>query len=72
MEVGIPNRDTEILAKLDLVIAVQQEQAKAMQEQAKALAELCGQMTVALQWLQSVDNRFVALMYPYEPKKPAA
>ncbi|MFN3077221.1 MAG: hypothetical protein ABT940_10135 [Alphaproteobacteria bacterium] len=31
-----------------------------------------GQVGVAVQWLQSVDNRFVALMHPFEPRKPAA
>ena len=73
------NHDTEILAKLDLLIAVQQEQTKAIQEHGKALqehgqslAELRGQMTVALQWLQSMDARFVALMHLCEPRKAAA
>ena len=35
------------------------------------LRELKGQMTVAMSWLHSVDQRFVALMTPYAPK-PAA
>lgn len=34
--------------------------------------ELRGQMSVALTWLQSMDQRFVALMHPYQPHKPAA
>ncbi|MEO5374584.1 MAG: hypothetical protein H7840_09930 [Alphaproteobacteria bacterium] len=40
--------------------------------QADAIAGLRGRMVVSLQWLQSMDQHFVALMHPYEPRKPAA
>ena len=87
------DRYPEMIAKLDLVIAAQQEQrrdlqeqrkilgehgtalqeqTKAIQEQGKAIARVEGQLSVALQWLQSMDARFVASMHPYEPQKSAA
>lgn len=31
-----------------------------------------GQMTIIVHWIQSMDQRFTALMHPYEPRKPAA
>lgn len=40
--------------------------------QADRLAHLEGQFTVAIQWLQSMDQRFTALMSPYQPPERKA
>lgn len=37
-----------------------------------ALAEMKGQQTIMLQWLQSMDQRFGALMVPMIPPKKAS
>ena len=34
--------------------------------------EVKGQMSIIVTWMQSMDQRFTALMHPYEPRKPAA
>jgi hypothetical protein len=60
------DRDPEILAKLDQIISEQRRQAE-------SIAELRGQLMTALQWLSSMDQRFMALMHPYNaPTRPAA
>jgi hypothetical protein len=60
------DRESEILAKLDQLIAMQH----ATQGDVR---ELKGQMSIMLTWLQSMDQRFTALMALVNPpREPAA
>ncbi|QCN94725.1 hypothetical protein D3093_05295 [Azospirillum argentinense] len=60
------DRESEILSKLDQLIDMQH----ATQGD---IRELKGQMSTMLMWLQSMDQRFSALMAPVNPpRKPAA
>lgn len=58
--------DAEILSKLDRLLEMHQ----ATQGD---IRELKGQMSVMMMWMQSMDQRFTALMAPVNPpRKPAA
>ena len=60
------DRESEILTKLDQLI----DMHHATQGD---IRELKGQMSIMLTWLQSMDQRFSALMAPVNPpRKPAA
>ena len=53
------------------------EMLKSQSEEIKSLelsiSRLEGQFSVVLQWMSSMDQRFMALMSPYKPpRKPAA
>ncbi|MEO5336827.1 MAG: hypothetical protein H7841_08035 [Magnetospirillum sp. WYHS-4] len=57
------------LARLEPMLAKLMDGQAAMNER---LARLEGRIEGQGQWLQSMDQRFTALMHPYEPRKPAA
>lgn len=48
------------------------ELARDAKATASRLDRLDGQFSVVVTWMQSMDQRFTALMHPYEPRKPAA
>lgn len=65
--------DPEGLAKLDLLIEMVRDVRDEQKLHADRLARLEGKHDVMLAWLQSMDQRFGALMAPVTPpKKPAA
>ena len=67
------DRESEILAKLDQIIATQRIDGERQRAMEGDLRELKGQMSIMLTWLQSMDQRFSALMVPMSPPcKPAA
>lgn len=67
------DRESEILAKLDQIIATQRIDGERQRAMEGDLRELKGQMPIMLTWLQSMDQRFSALMAPVQPpRKPAA
>lgn len=61
-----PEREAELFQKLDLLIS----RVGALDGD---IRELKGQQSIMLAWLQSMDQRFGAIMAPVAPpKKPAA
>ncbi|CAO3443277.1 hypothetical protein [Azospirillum argentinense] len=67
------DRESEILSKLDQIIATQRIDGERQRAMEGDLRELKGQMSIMLTWLQSMDQRFSALMAPVNPpRKPAA
>lgn len=65
--------DPEGLAKLDLLIEMGRDVRDEQKIHADRLARLEGKHDVMPVWLQSMDQRFGALMAPVTPpKKPAA
>ncbi|GAA4251532.1 hypothetical protein GBZ26_14250 [Azospirillum formosense] len=67
------DREAEILSKLDQIIATQRIDGERQHAMEGDLRELKGQMSIMLTWLQSMDQRFSALMAPVNPpRKPAA
>ncbi|CAK0776574.1 hypothetical protein WCLP8_5400011 [uncultured Gammaproteobacteria bacterium] len=52
------------------VVNVQEQVAELRLHHGEALAEIRGQLSIMLQWLQSMDQRFGSLMVPMmQPKK---
>lgn len=76
----MPERESEILSKLDQVrIALERQSARLERQSERQTAmegdirEVKGQLSIMLTWLQSMDQRFSALMAPVNPpRKPAA
>lgn len=67
------DRESEILTKLDQIIATQRIDGERQRAMEGDLRELKGQMSIMLTWLQSMDQRSSALMVPVNPpRKPAA
>ncbi|UKJ72241.1 hypothetical protein [Azospirillum brasilense] len=67
------DRESEILSKLDQIIATQRIDGERERAMEGDLRELKGQMSIMLTWLPSMDQRFSALMAPVNPPhKPAA
>lgn len=67
------DRESEILSKLDQIIATQRIDGERQRAMEGDLRELKGQMSIMLTGLQSMDQRFSALMAPVNPpRKPAA
>lgn len=71
--------NAEVLAKLDQLTTLVREGFKAVdvelravqaeqRRHAEAIAELRGEMRGLSSWLSSMDQRFVAIMRPYEPQ----
>jgi hypothetical protein len=61
-----PEREAELFQKLDLLIS----RVGVLDGD---IRELKGQQSIMLAWLQSMDQRFAAIMAPVAPpKKPAA
>ena len=59
-------RESEIISKLDRLLEMHQTTQG-------DIRELKGQMSVMMMWMQSIDQRFTALMAPVNPpRKPAA
>jgi len=71
------SKDDDVMAKLDQLTAlVTREFAEIKAEQRRhgeAIAEMRGELRGLSAWLSSMDNRFMAIMRPYEPPhRPAA
>ncbi|MBP2233120.1 hypothetical protein J2847_006455 [Azospirillum agricola] len=64
------SKDTELFEKLDTLIGMVRDVQAEQRRHAEAIAELRGEMRGLSSWLSSMDQRFVAIMRPYEP--PAA
>jgi len=66
-------RDPEILGKLDQVLTALERQAERQTAMEGDIREVKGQLSVMMMWMQSMDQRFTALMAPVNPpRKPAA
>lgn len=66
-------RESEILSKLDKVLTILERQSERQTAMEGDIRELKGQMSIMTAWMQSIDQRFTALMAPVNPpRKPAA
>ena len=69
----MPDREPEILGKLDQVLSALERQSERQTVMEGDIREVKGQLSIMLMWLQSMDQRFTALMAPINPpRKPAA
>ena len=69
----MPERESEILSKLDKVLTILEHQSERQTAMEGDIRELKGQMSIMAAWMQSIDQRFTALMAPVNPpRKPAA
>ena len=75
-----PEKEAELFTMLDRLLDMgrsQGEQLKALQQGQQRLeiaqGRLEGELSIIVQWMSSMDQRFMALMSPYKPpRKPAA
>ena len=69
----MPERESEILSKLDKVLTILERQSERQTAMEGDIRELKGQMSIMAASMQSIDQRFTALMAPVNPpRKPAA
>lgn len=62
-------KDNDVLERLDTLIDMVRDVQTEQRRHAEAIAELRGEMRGLSAWLSSMDQRFVAIMRPYEPTK---
>jgi len=66
-----PEKESELFADLKYLIKAVDDIKRTQEEHTRQIAELKGQNSIMLAWLQSTDQRFTAIMAPYQ-QKPAA
>ena len=61
------SKDSEVVERLDTLIGMVREVLAEQRRHAEAIAEVRGELRGLSAWLSSMDQRFVAIMRPYEP-----
>ena len=61
------SKDSEVVERLDTLIGMVREVQAEQRRHAEAIAEVRGELRGLSAWLSSMDQRFVAIMRPYEP-----
>ena len=61
------SKDSEVVERLDTLIGMVREVQAEQRRHAEAISEVRGELRGLSAWLSSMDQRFVAIMRPYEP-----